>query len=181
MPDSHDDSPTRPADLRVRMEIKGLILEPRSRSPVVVLKDEESSRLLPIWIGTAEAQAIANRLQGVQFPRPMTHDLLLATIEALEASVDEVVISRLEKNTFYAVIHLRRGSDRLEIDSRPSDALALALRADAPVFVLQSVLDRAATLDGDQEGAADTDLSKEEEALRRLRELSPDDLGKYKM
>ena len=169
------------ADERIEMEIKGIILEPKTRSPVVVLKDENDTRLLPIWIGGAEAQAIASRLQGVQFPRPMTHDLLLSILEELGGTVEEVVICRLERNTYYAVIRVRRGNEVLDVDSRPSDALAIALRAEVPVYVLRSVLDRAAAREASEDAPADTDLSKEEEALRRLRDLSAEDLGKYKM
>lgn len=159
----------------LRMEIKGLMLDPSSNVPIVILRDEESDVFLPIWIGVFEANAIALRIEGVQPPRPMTHDLLLATFETLGAAIERIVISDLRESTFFAVIHLDRKGEKLTIDSRPSDAIALALRAEAPIFVLRSVLEKARAVDLDESA------SEEEKIRKMLEELGPEDLGKYTM
>ncbi len=160
----------------VRMEIKGLMLDPTSNMPIVILRDPASEVFLPIWIGVFEANAIAMRMEGIEPPRPMTHDLLQATVRSLGASVEKVLISDLKDNTFYAIVHLRCEDQRLmTLDSRPSDALALALRTDAPIFVLQSVLDRAEAVELLQKGSEDQRLQK------WLEEIDPEDLGKYTM
>lgn len=165
---------TEPAE-ELRMEIKGLMLDPSSNVPIVILRDEESDVFLPIWIGVFEANAIALRIEGVQPPRPMTHDLLLSSFETLGAAIERIVISDLQESTFFAVIHLDRKGEKLTIDSRPSDAIALALRAEAPIFVLRSVLEKARAVELD-EGA-----TEEEKIRKMLEELSPEDLGKYTM
>lgn len=164
-----------PADTPVRMVIKGLMLDPTSNSPIVVLRDEEEQVLLPIWIGLFEANAIALQVQNVTPPRPLTHDLLRTALETLQAEVDRILISDLQDNTFYARIYLRRNGEELELDSRPSDAIALALRTASPIYVLPSVLEKAQ--------AVEMTLEKsDEERLRQwLEEVDPDDLGKYKM
>jgi hypothetical protein len=160
----------------VRMEIKGLMLDPTSNMPIVILRDPARELFLPIWIGVFEANAIAMRMEGIEPPRPMTHDLLQATVRGLGASVDKVLISDLKDNTFYAVVHLRCEDQRvMTLDSRPSDALALALRSDAPIFVLQSVLERAEAVDLLQKVGAAERLEK------WLEEIDPEDLGKYTM
>ena len=134
----------------VAMSIKGLMLDPVSNSPIVVLKDEEEKFFLPIWVGIFEANAIALQLENIETPRPMTHDLLRTMISELDARVTRIVINELRDSTFFAQIRLvirREGSDRLlEIDARPSDAIALALRTEAPIFVSQSVLEQAQTI-----------------------------------
>lgn len=163
-----------PAD-ELRMEIKGLMLDPASNVPIVILRDTESDLFLPIWIGVFEANAIALRIEGVEPPRPMTHDLLLASLESLGAKIERVVISDLQNSTFYASIHLQRNGESLTIDSRPSDAIALALRAEAPIFVLREVLEKAKAVDVEK-GATD-----EERIRKMLEELGPEDLGKYTM
>ncbi len=159
----------------IRMQIKALMLDPSSQLPVVVLRDEEGRLFLPIWIGAPEANAIALRIEGVEPPRPMTHDLLRSALERLGAAVEKVVICDLRDNTFYALIHLNREGEALTLDSRPSDAIALALRVGAPIFVLRSVLDKAQAIDLSSPAADDERLKK------WFEELSPDDLGKYKM
>jgi bifunctional DNase/RNase len=157
----------------VRMEIKGLMLDPNTNVPIVVLRDEEGAVFLPIWIGVFEANAIALRLENVATPRPMTHDLLRAALEKLGAHIEKVVISELRESTFYARIHVQRDGDAVEIDARPSDAIALALRSEAPIFVLAPVLAAAQAVN-----LATTD----EEKLREwLEKVSPEDLGKYEM
>ena len=163
-------------DDTIQMMIKGLILDPSSNVPIVVLRDEGSQIFLPIWIGVFEANAIALQLEGVVSPRPMTHDLLRATLETLGAEILRIVISDLRENTFFAHIDLRHRGEELAIDARPSDAIALALRADAPIFVLRQVLEKAQAVD------LLANADNEEEKVRRwLEELDPDDLGKYKM
>jgi len=157
------------------MEIKGLMLDPSSNVPIVILKDTESQLFLPIWIGVFEANAIALRIEGMEPPRPMTHDLLRLTIEQLGARVEKIVISDLRENTFFALIHLRHGEQAIEVDARPSDAIALALRSDAPIFVLRSVIERAQAVD------LATEVSDEEKLKKWLEEISPEELGKYTM
>src|SRR5215207_647708 len=127
----------------LQVEIKGLMLDPSSNVPIVILRDIQSQLFLPIWIGVFEANAIALKIEGVEPPRPMTHDLLRLLIEQLGAQVEKIVISDLKESTFFAVIHVHHDGQSIGIDARPSDAIALALRAEAPIFVLRSVLDKA--------------------------------------
>ena len=157
------------------MELKGLMLDPASNLPIVILREQEGARLLPIWIGVFEANAIALRLDGFAPARPMTHDLLNSAFTNLGASVDRIVICDLRDTTFYARIHLQLEDRAVEIDSRPSDAIALALRAEAPIFVLGSVLEKAQAAD------RATEVSDEEQLRRWLEEISPEELGKYTM
>lgn len=162
----------------VPMSIKGLMLDPVSNSPIVVLKDDSEKFFLPIWVGIFEANAIALQLENITTPRPMTHDLLRNMISDLDARVTRVVINDLKDSTFFAQIALAVGEagDRvLEIDARPSDAIALALRTAAPIFVAQSVLDQAQTIS--PEGGEEQD----EKVRKWFENLSPEDLGKYKM
>jgi bifunctional DNase/RNase len=163
----------------VPMSIKGLMLDPVSNAPIVVLKDDEDKFFLPIWVGIFEANAIALQLENIATPRPMTHDLLRNMIAELDARVTRIVINDLRDSTFFAQIRLlinRGGGDRmLEIDARPSDAIALALRTEAPIYVAQSVLEQAQTLS--PEGGDDSD----EKVKKWFENLSPEDLGKYKM
>jgi bifunctional DNase/RNase len=164
----------------VPMSIKGLMLDPVSNSPIVVLKDDDDKLFLPIWVGIFEANAIALQLENVTTPRPMTHDLLKNAIAELDARVTRVVISDLRDSTFFAQIRVlinREGGDRmLELDARPSDAIALALRTDAPIFVTQSVLEQAQTITPEPGDEPD-----EEKMKKWFENLGPDDLGKYKM
>ena len=158
----------------VAMSIKGLMLDPVSNSPIVVLRDEEDKFFLPIWVGIFEANAIALRLENVSTPRPMTHDLLRDMISQLDAQVTRVVINDLRDSTFFAQIRLTTPERTLEVDARPSDAIALALRTEAPIFVAQSVLDQAQTITPEGE-------DNEEKVKKWFDDLGPDDLGKYKM
>ena len=161
----------------VPMSIKGLMLDPVSNSPIVVLKDDEEKFFLPIWVGIFEANAIALQLENVSTPRPMTHDLLRNMIAELDARVTRIVISDLKDSTFFAQIRLivsQTGGDRtLELDARPSDAIALALRTEAPIFVAQTVLEQAQTISPDSE--------EQDDKTKWFEQLSPEDLGKYKM
>jgi bifunctional DNase/RNase len=159
----------------LRVEIKGLMLDPASNIPIVILRDIESQLFLPIWIGVFEANAIALRIEGVEPPRPMTHDLLRLVLEQLGAAVEKIVISDLRESTFFALIHLRHGGQSVTVDARPSDAIALALRTEAPIFVLRAVLDKAQAAD------LTAEASDEEKLKKWLEEISPDELGKWTM
>jgi bifunctional DNase/RNase len=158
----------------IAMSIKGLMLDPVSNSPIVVLKDDAEKFFLPIWVGIFEANAIALQLENVSTPRPMTHDLLRNMISELDARVTRVVINDLRDSTFFAQIRVITGERTLELDARPSDAIALALRADAPIYVAQSVLDQAQTISPDSE-------DQDEKVKKWFEQLDTDDLGKYKM
>jgi len=157
------------------MDVKALIVDPIANMPVVILRDAEDKSFLPIWVGVFEANAIALQIEGIQTPRPMTHDLLKNTIARLEGVVDRVVITKLQENTFYAEIHVVVGTQTVVIDSRPSDAIALALRSSAPVFVEESVLEQSRAQD-------DSTEAQSHERLRKwFEEADPESLGKYKM
>ena len=157
------------------MEIKGLMVDPASNLHIVILKEEEGQRLLPIWIGFFEANAIAQRMDGLEPPRPMTHDLLHNVFRELGANVEKVVISDLRDTTFYALIHYRQASLQQCLDARPSDAIALAVRSEVPIYVTSSVLDKAQAADRASEA------STEEQLKKWLEEISPEELGKYTM
>ena len=159
----------------LQVEIKGLMLDPSSNVPIVILRDIRSQLFLPIWIGVFEANAIALRLEGVDPPRPMTHDLLRSVVEELGGEVEKIVISDLKESTFFARIHVRNQDRSLSIDARPSDAIALALRTSSPIFVLQSVLDRAQAVD------LTSDATDEEKLKKWLEEINPEELGKWTM
>ena len=161
--------------MTVRMGVKALIVDPIANMPVVILRDESEQNLLPIWVGVFEANAIALQMEGVTTPRPMTHDLLKSVIENAEGTVLRVVINALEENTFYAQIHLRVANRDVLVDSRPSDAIALALRMNAPVFVEEDVLEKSRNNDTTPDGQNASRLRK------WLEEVDPDSLGKYKM
>jgi bifunctional DNase/RNase len=170
----NEDRNALPAQLEV--EIRGLILDPVSNTPIVILKKPDENLFLPIWIGVFEANAIALQLEGVETPRPMTHDLLRAVISGLGAQVDGVVVHSLVENTFHAKILLSSNKNgKVEVDARPSDAIALALRCHAPIRVAESVFREAHALD----------FREGEDQETRLREwlesLTPEQLGKYKM
>jgi bifunctional DNase/RNase len=155
------------------MQISGLMVDPVTNMPIVILKDEDNRHVLPIWVGVFEANAIALRVEEIIPPRPMTHDLLHDLLSTLGAEVRRVVVSDLRDNTYYAIVELQMGDVKYSIDARPSDALALALRADAPVFVEESVL-KLAESGGKQ--------ASEAERLRSWFEsLDPEDFSKYEM
>jgi bifunctional DNase/RNase len=157
------------------MTIKGLMIDPITNMPIIILRDREGERVLPIWVGVAEANAIALQIENIQTPRPMTHDLLRNVIQDLQAQVERVVVCDLKDNTFYALIHLQTAAGPVAIDARPSDAIALALRTRAPILVAEQVIDHAKTVD----------FSNEKQDADRLQQwlesLDPDELGKYKM
>src|SRR6059058_3910192 len=141
--------------MQIEMTIKGLMVDPITNTPIVILRDKEGQRVLPIWVGIFEANAIALQIENVSTPRPMTHDLLRNIIHDLNASVQKVVVCDLQENTFYALIYLALNGDTVAIDARPSDAIALALRARAPIFVEDSVIDNARPFDAASEKADD--------------------------
>src|SRR3954462_10215090 len=124
----------------IEMTIKGLMVDPITNMPIVILKDKEGDRVLPIWVGIFEANAIALQIENIATPRPMTHDLLRNIITDLDGHVDRIVVSDLKENTFYAVIHLTVRGERIAIDSRPRDAIALALRTRSPIMVEETVI-----------------------------------------
>ena len=159
----------------VPMSIKGLMLDPVSNSPIVVLKDDDEKFFLPIWVGIFEANAIALQLENVSTPRPMTHDLLKNLLGELDARVTRVVINDLRESTFFAQIRVNTAGRTLEIDARPSDAIALALRVEAPIFVAQTVLDQAQTI------TPEAGSDDEEKVKKWFEQLGPDEMGKYKM
>ena len=160
--------------MALEMRIKGLMFDPVTNQPIIILRDPSGDAVLPIWVGIFEANAIATQLENVLPPRPQTHDLLRTTIEALHARVQRIVITDLRENTFFASIHLERSGEELTVDARPSDAMALALRAAAPIFVEEQVLTKSSA--GDEHESAET------ERLRRwLENVDPEELGKYEM
>ncbi len=159
----------------IEMTIKGLMVDPITNMPIVILKDKEGERVLPIWIGIFEANAIALQIENIATPRPMTHDLLRNVIADLDGAVDRVVVSDLKENTFFAIIHLTVKGERVVVDARPSDAIALALRTRAPILVDETVIDNAKTVDFASE-SADSDRLQQ-----WLESLDPDEMGKYKM
>ena len=129
--------------MQIEMTIKGLMLDPVTTMPILILRDENGQRMLPIWIGPNEAQAIASQIENDAPQRPMTHDLLRDVIQTLDGTVQKVVVCDLKDNTFFALIHLLVRGDPVTVDARPSDAIALALRTRAPIFVEESVIDNA--------------------------------------
>jgi bifunctional DNase/RNase len=133
--------------MMIEMKVNGLAIDSTSRMPVVILTDEEEKRFLPIWIGVYEADAILVALENIDVPRPMTHDLLKAILETVGIEVDRVVINDIKENTFYAKVHLLDGETEYEVDSRPSDAIAIALRAQAPIYVAENVIMEATIMD----------------------------------
>jgi len=156
----------------VKMTVRALVMDPVSNMPVVILEQPESNAYLPIWIGVCEANSIALVLESVSTPRPMTHDLVGSLVDAMGFSVDHVLIHSLNDSVFLASIHLvGREGGVCDVDSRPSDAIAIALRADADVLVEQSVLDRALVAE-----------SSQEDTIRAILErLRPEDMGEYEM
>lgn len=161
--------------MEVEMKIRGLLMDPEMNSPIVVLKDVNGSAILPIWVGPYEAHAIALEIEKQVMPRPMTHDLIRNLLLGLDAGVKKVVVSELKEDTYYAVIWLERNGELISVDSRPSDALAIALRLDCPIYVADSVLKTQKTV------ASVAEVGNKEEVRRWLENLNDEDLGRYKM
>lgn len=156
------------------VKIRGLMMDPVTNMPVVVLKAVQGQGTLPIWVGIYEANAIALEIEKVQTPRPMTHDLLKNVLLGLDVHVNKVVVSELKDDTFYALIWMERGGEIISMDSRPSDALALALRLDCPIYVEERVFKNSQITSG-------AEKSSNEELKRWLENLNDEDLGRYKM
>jgi bifunctional DNase/RNase len=161
--------------MEVEMRIRGLLLDPVTNTPIVILKDANSDTVLPIWVGIYEANAIALEIEKVSTPRPMTHDLIKNVLTGLDAHVHKVVVTELKEDTFFAVIWMEREGRVISVDSRPSDALALALRVDCPIFVEDEVLKTS------KKTTSASDPATSEELRKWLEGLNDEDLGKYRM
>ena len=159
----------------VEMQIRGLMMDPVTNMPIVVLKDITSDLVLPIWVGIFEANAIALELEKTATPRPMTHDLLQNLARSLNAQVNKIVVSELRDDTFYAVIWMDHAGETVALDARPSDAIALALRWDCPIYVNREVLENS------RQAAGNTQTVSADEMRRWLENLNDDDMGRYKM
>jgi bifunctional DNase/RNase len=159
----------------IKMTVRGIALDPITNMPIIILKDVDEHKALPIWVGIFEANAIALELEKVSTPRPMTHDLLKSMLDGLGVTVRQVIVNDLKDNTFFAVIELTRDGSVINIDARPSDAIALALRVNAPIFVTEKVVSQAKNVE----------ISEEKEETDKWREwlenLKPEDFGKYRM
>lgn len=160
--------------MEIEMKIRGLMMDPVTNMPIVILKDVNGNAILPIWVGIYEANAIALEIEKVSTPRPMTHDLLKNVLLGLNASVKKVVVNELRDDTFFALIWVEQDGQVISIDSRPSDALALALRLDCPIYVEEEVL-KSSKLTAASEKVTNEELRK------WLENLSDEDLGRYKM
>ena len=162
----------------IEFKIKSLIMDPLTNAPIVVLQQTASDTLLPIWVGIFEANAIALQIEKVDTQRPMTHDLMKGLLNHLNVTVTKIVVTDLKDNTFYAMIFLNAGGKVVTVDSRPSDAIALAIRTDSPIYVTDEVLTKSS-------GSSATTLSavksSPEDIRNWLENLNPDELGKYKM
>jgi uncharacterized protein len=161
--------------MEVEMKIRGLMMDPVTNMPIVVLKDVGGDGVLPIWVGIYEANAIALEIEKVTTPRPMTHDLIKNLLMGLDTRIHKVVVSELRDDTFFAVIWMERDGRTISVDSRPSDALALALRMDCPIFVDDGVLKSS------KQASVISDKTSSEEMRKLLENLNDDDLGRYKM
>jgi hypothetical protein len=161
--------------MQIEMTIKGLMVDPITNMPIVILRDAGGEHVLPIWVGIFEANAIALQIENVATPRPMTHDLLRNLISDLNGSVEKIVVCDLKENTFYALIYVRTREEVVAVDARPSDAIALALRVSAPIYVEDAVVRNAKNLD------FAPDKADSERLAKWLENLDPEELGKYKM
>jgi hypothetical protein len=161
--------------MEIEMRIRGLMMDPVTNMPIVILREASGEAILPIWVGIYEANAIALEIEKVTTPRPMTHDLIKNLLAGMETRLSKVVVSDLREDTFFAVIWLEKGGEVISIDSRPSDALALALRMDCPIYVEEQVLKSS------KASAAVNDKVNSEELKRWLEGLNDEDFGRYKM
>jgi uncharacterized protein len=161
------------------MKVSGITIDPTSNAPIVILKSVNADQALPIWIGILEATAIATELEKVRLSRPMTHDLFKNLLDELNVTVSKVEVCDLRDNTFYARIFFSSKDGAYDIDARPSDAIALALRTDCPIFVEDKVLEQSKDLDGEPQAMDDSEEGKKWKEY--LEKLDPEDFGKYKM
>ena len=161
------------------VRVSGLSMDPVTHTPIVLLKDIENQEVIPIWIGLLEASSIATQLENVKLARPMTHDLMKSILDHLDVVVSRVEVNDLRNNTFYAIIHLDWNGIDLAIDARPSDAIAIALRTKSPIFVHQQVIEKSRKVDLTQREEGEEVSDEKLEDI--LKDLSPEDFGKYKM
>ncbi|MFW6123744.1 MAG: bifunctional nuclease family protein [Acidobacteriota bacterium] len=161
--------------MQIKMKIKGLVIDPISKMPIVVLEDLKMERMLPIWIGVFEANAISLKIENIETPRPMTHDLIQNILKNLDAKLEKVVINDIRDNTFYAIIYCKHNNQSIKIDSRPSDAIAISLRTGTPIYVNDQVIEKAQSMKFDE------NLEDSEKLKKWLENLKPEDFGKYKM
>jgi len=164
----------------IKMKVAGLTIDPLTNTPIVILKDIDEKKAIPIWIGLFEASAIATELEKITFSRPMTHDLIYEILKAIKIEVVKIEIHDLRNNTFFANIHLLKDGEIIVIDSRPSDAIALALRANATIFVDEKVIEKSRNVDFGKK-ITELDNLKDDKLKEFLENLSPEDFGKYKM
>jgi len=164
----------------IEMKVTGLTIDPFTNMPIIILKDLEEKSALPIWIGLIEASAIATELEKIQLARPMTHDLMRNILQSLEVKVEKVEVNDLCDNTFYARIYLKNDGREFVVDSRPSDAIALALRVSAPIFVDKKVIEKSRNVDLGKE-TKEGKKGEREKWAEILENLTPEDFGKYKM
>ena len=164
----------------IEVKVFGLAMDPMTGTPIVILKDLQEKKAIPIWIGLFEASAIATQMEGIDLARPMTHDLLNGILKILDVKVLKIIINDLKNNTFFATIHILKDDVPIEVDARPSDAIALALRADAPIFVDEKIIERSTNVDFGKK-TADLNKCTNEELDDFLENLSSEDFGKYKM
>lgn len=162
------------------MKVSGLTIDPLTNTPIVVLKDLQNKKAIPIWIGLFEASAIATELEKIVFPRPMTHDLFNEFLKSFGVMISRIEIVDIRSNTFFANIFLSRDGQTYTIDARPSDAIAIALRANAPIFVDEIVVEKSRNVDYGMK-LNELDKLKEEKIKEFLENLSAEDFGKYKM
>lgn len=162
------------------MKVSGLTMDPYSNTPIIILKEVNGERSLPIWIGLLEATSIATQLENIEFPRPMTHDLIKNLISHLGIHVERVEVCDLKDNTFYASIYLQEGDKVSKIDARPSDAIAIALRTQSPIYVSEAVIEMSKGLET-VKGKAELTDEEAKKWTEILESLDPEDFGKYKM
>ncbi|GMR05129.1 MAG: bifunctional nuclease family protein [Thermodesulfobacteriota bacterium] len=163
----------------LEMKVFGITLDPFTNAPIVILKDLDDKKSLPVWIGVLEASAIASELEKIRFSRPMTHDLMKAILNNLSINVEKIEVTDLKDNVYYARIYLKSPGNSIILDSRPSDAIALALRMECPIYVDSSVIDKSRKIDLREEAVKKGAGNKE--LLEILEDLAPDEFGKYKM
>ena len=166
----------------IEVQVSGLAIDDKTKSPVVILQEVDGKRILPIWIGQNEANAIALEMTGQKFQRPLTHDLLITVIKGLRASIVKVLISELKENTFFATIVLQADTELVAVDARPSDSIALALRAKSPIFVSEKLFDGGPGEKVEREQVRPLTEEEQAEDLRRyLEKLNPEDLGRFQL
>ena len=165
--------------MNILMTISALTVDPLTNSPIVILKEVDGDKTLPIWIGLLEATAIASELEGIKFSRPMTHDLLNNLLDMVTIEVTKIEVCDLRDSTYYALIHFKQGDKEMSIDARPSDALAIALRVKAPIFVDEEIINKSKEIDLKPQAEDKSEEGKKWEKI--LEGFNPEDFGKYKM